>query len=105
MRKLKLNLDDLAIDTFSVSHEPGPGDGTVQGLNGPFGGIASHYTENVGSCDNTCTPSICDGKCTYWQTCNHTRCGATCPPDHTCDPERCPAISADTCTFVEVCGG
>jgi hypothetical protein len=61
MKKLRLSLDELAVDTFTVSDDPRSA-GTVQGNSAPEDAAAiTGWSWLCGSCDGTC-----DG-------------GATCP--------------------------
>ena len=75
--KLKLNLDDLAVDSFDTSRRPEKR-GTV------FGEQCTCYTQctcpGCPTCDNTCN-ATCDATCAY--TCDD----ATCP--YTCDDASC----------------
>jgi len=74
MRKLKLEVDDLRIDSFVVD-EAEEARGTVAGQNEPA------YTASCdGSCVNTCNSCVntclntCQASC--WNTCG--TCNATC---------------------------
>jgi len=74
MKKLRLEVDDLRIDSFAVD-EAEAARGTVAGHNEPA------YTASCdGSCVNTCNSCVntclntCPASC--WNTCN--TCNATC---------------------------
>lgn len=76
MRKLKLDLDDLRVDTFTASEQP-PAAGTVRG-NMPFKIPATDDTGTGGGSD----PG------TNWQSCyctNPHTCAATCGIDFCTD--------------------
>ena len=59
MRKIKLQVDELSVDTFETLKERGGQRGTVYGR---FTETcpSNHYCTNVGS--PTCTPELCQGE-------------------------------------------
>jgi hypothetical protein len=65
MKKLSLKLDDLQVETFTTSGQPGER-GTVQGHYG------TNHTNQ--SCDGTCF----NWTCIYYYTCEDTGCNHTC---------------------------
>jgi hypothetical protein len=83
--KLKLNLDDLTVDSFDTIR-PVPKPGTV------FGEQCTCYTQCTcpgcptcdASCNGTCGDT-CPNTCAY--TCDDASCGATC--GDTYDPDMC----------------
>ena len=81
MRKTRLNMEDLDVRSFEVIPNPSGRSGTVKGREAETILCESHYTYGPGSCYNTCTPSICDSFCSYWQTCGPTACAFSCPPE------------------------
>jgi hypothetical protein len=89
MRKLKLTLDDLAVESF-VTHEGTEPAGTVHGQWHPSMGCD---TVNA-TCDggDTCGGATCDGV-------NHT-CALSCD---TCDQYHCGTIQGYDCTNLLGC--
>lgn len=85
MNKLKLNLEDLAVETFATTPEAQQGSGTVFGQNH----CTCHTQCTCPGCP-TCDAS-CNGTCgaTCDVSCNGT-CYATCAGGNTC---------ADTCYY------
>jgi hypothetical protein len=88
--KLKLHLEDLAVDSFDTIR-PAPKGGTV------FGEQCTCYTQ--------CT---CPGCPTCYESCNGT-CGDTCPATcaYTCDDVSCAGSCAETCDYscdYDLCG-
>ena len=89
MNKLRLDLEDLSVESFSTTPEAGKEEGTV------FGQQCTCYTNCTcpgcptcdASCNGTCAAS-CNGTCDA--SCNGT-CGATCAAscygscDYSCD--------------------
>jgi len=97
MRKVKLSLDGLAVESFATVAESGEYRGTVQGFaTKPWQGCpfqtadtcADPCPSDAGSCAGTCVAS-CAVTCDY--TCPAT-CAATCA--FTCDDPTC--ASCDT---------
>jgi hypothetical protein len=95
MNKLKLDLEDLSVESFATTPEPRAEGGTV------FGQQCTCYTQCTcpgcptcdASCNGTCG-GTCDASCNG--TCGGT-CGATCYAScyGTCDPTW--DASCDTC--------
>ena len=100
--KLKLNLDDLRVESFAVMPESPVGDGTVEGYypTGPCvcdsecpqceGGTGPGGTGEGESCQGTC-PGNCPGP-TQGITCPNT-CGFGWTCDGTC------VVTCSPCTF------
>jgi hypothetical protein len=96
MRKIRLDLDALAVDSFAVSAESAPR-GTVQGHGGRQSidicePLPHDYTEvdctAAASCNGTCYAS-CGGGCGGWS--GYYTCGGfSCREAYTCDPEPAP---------------
>lgn len=93
-RKLKLSLEDLSVDTFSVEGGSARRRGTVFGHTDTMGGMTCEFTCQghtcEGSCERTCGLSCdwsCNGTC-EWScggTCEYS-CGGTCVTcDHSCN--------------------
>ena len=74
MRKLRLDVEQLTVETFEVTRAAERERGTVRG----------HLTNNVITCDNTdCNQNTCLDTCatcpnTCWYSCGDT-CPGTCP--------------------------
>lgn len=85
MKKIKLDLDDLKVESFDTQ----PEEGEVFGYQCPT--CPPNYT-----CDATCpsTCATCAGQNTCDSTCANT-CGWTCPD--TCPPRTCNETSGPTC--------
>jgi hypothetical protein len=95
--KLKLNLDQLAVDSFDTSEAATP-KGTV------FGEQCTCYTNctcpGCPTCDHTCDAS-CNGTCAGQYTCDAS-CNGTC--DWTCDYWQCNGTINDaTCQNYGTC--
>lgn len=77
MKKLKLHLDDLCVESFHTAPRH-PGHGTVRGLElCPPGDDESR----AGTCDASCGGSCadtCDGTCLGDYTCGDWSCGPYC---------------------------
>ena len=94
MRKLRLQLEDLQVDTFQTTAPEKP-KGTV------FGEQCTCYTQctcpgcptcaGYGTCDASCN-GTCYASCNG--TCGGASCGGTC--DYTRDPYNCPQESQAT---------
>jgi hypothetical protein len=95
MRKLKLDLDHLTVDSFDINPSDGTRRGTVQGFSHVCGPTRIDLTclDTCGTCDpscatcvscyntcdNTCGPS-CYGTCQTCQTnCQQESCVYVCP--------------------------
>jgi hypothetical protein len=88
MRKLKLRMDDLAVDSFSIA--AAEGSGTVRGR---------EITQNCGGTDYCTLGSSCDGSC--YASCGDPDCGSYyCTGDNSCY-----ASCADGCTVYGSCEG
>jgi hypothetical protein len=94
MRKLKLDLEDLAVESFATTAEPRRESGTV------FGQQCTCYTQctcpGCPTCDASCN-GTCGGTC--GASCNGT-CGDTCncpTADYTCNGETCNDSCYGTC--------
>ena len=61
MRKLKLQPEDLNVDSFTTAAGPGAG-GTVTGHANPYSGPGPHCTALSDPCGGTCEIS-CNGSC------------------------------------------
>ncbi|HYR09772.1 MAG TPA: hypothetical protein VEQ60_18495 [Longimicrobium sp.] len=81
MKKMKLSLEQLAVDSFDTSAAPAKR-GTV------FGEQCTCPTNCTCPCMGTCAES-CNGTCDYHYTCPATCYGGTC--EHTCE-QTCPAL-------------
>lgn len=89
MKKVKLNLDDLRVESFATTPPASSGRGTV------FGQATEPQTCGAGAtCYQTCTEVgvTCVNPCTG-NTCGAS-CGGTCFED-TCDT--CPQVTCPTC--------
>jgi len=100
MKKLKLNLDALAVETFATDHHSG-GLGTVAGqgftnlcITNNCGGtsLCTGAGGNAGSCDGTCYFTCGDRNCASYEL---TNCGGT-------DYADCGSVNIDTCAYT--CG-
>ncbi len=93
MKKLKLNLEDLTVESFEIKNDPEEF-GTVKGFGKSFG-VSGCLPEcpSDWTCDATC-PDTCEYTCddptcggyTCYQTCDGG--GYTCPPRFTCDAQQ-----------------
>ena len=72
MKKLKLDLDDLKVESFETTPETGNPRGTVVGYGDTFGRCE---TFDLITCFEPCETSTCGHTCA--RTCNNT-CGSTC---------------------------
>jgi hypothetical protein len=66
MRKLKLRMDDLRVDSFDTARAPGAA-GTVRGHDGTAEGGGSRTVCEVATCETNCFNTCYDG-CTYADT-------------------------------------
>lgn len=93
MKKMKLSLDDLKVESFQTTPENDANEGTVFGYITPGPG---------NTCDPGCTDTLqasCNGTCDdpTCSTCEPT-CGSTCGcPPVTC-PEMCGTFACFYCT-------
>lgn len=85
MRKLRLELDTLSVETFDATPAQGEARGTVRGRSGwSFDRCLWTYesecptrlcTPGVGTCDSSCDPNqACDCRYTYNVTCDVNVC-------------------------------
>ncbi len=91
MKKLKLNLEDLKVESFETSSKS-INKGTVHG-NGDT--VVDRTCEEYHTCggQNSCDPTNCPG----CHVTNYTQCG-TCPTDNpTCDDNTC-WVDCTACT-------
>jgi hypothetical protein len=99
MRKVKLDLHDLQVDTFHTSPmESGPG--TVEAYLTTHG---CHIATSPGTCNNsldyctcTCQLTLCDQTCV--DTCSFTCAGDSC--DNTCHTNVCACNLSDFGTCI-----
>lgn len=85
MRKLRLDLDQLTVDTFDTS-TAAKEKGTVFGEQCTCNTVCT--CPGCPSCDATC-PATCAYTCDDWScggSCFLTECGGNTYDDHTCDP-------------------
>jgi hypothetical protein len=82
MKKLSLQLDQLAVESFETS-PPEPGRGTVLG-NAPDDGLYG------GTFDSTCREIRCG--CTYFQGTCDLSCGGGLGCEPSADPQACPTV-------------
>jgi hypothetical protein len=74
MRKLKLSLDALAVESFEASHAESPGAGTVHARNGtPYASCDFCQEIDPYETDNTCPAPTAGASCATCVTC-----GASC---------------------------
>ncbi len=83
MKKLKLDLNDLKVESFETNPHFVKRQGTVQGFK----------TETANTCDEACQATL--------DSCIVTNCGSTCGA--TCDAT-CPATCGDTCDNITCVG-
>jgi hypothetical protein len=107
MRKLTLNLDSLAVQSFETTPEDAAGRGTVLGRGIAVGYPAQTYPYGCpsplcmdtplascdGSCGNSCYES-CNGSCGSCIASCNASCGGTC--DASCG-DTCPASCGPLC--------
>jgi hypothetical protein len=105
MRKLKLSVDALQVESFHAE-APQPNRGTVAGHTGPeecvspYGSCERWCTD--GTCNNTC-PASCFGTCgTCGNSCNGTCDFFTCGGCSTRDTE-CNCQTFETCPGAPIC--
>jgi hypothetical protein len=102
MKKLSLNIEDLAVETFSTgSDETGPQRGTVKARQYSYTYTQPHwYTCQQWECEDTMLQSVCFS------------CGWSCPPcddssvcSMSCGAETCegPTCSEETCGLLHTC--
>ena len=108
MKKMKLSLDDLKVESFQTTPDAGEGEkGTVFGYLTQDLTICDTCDTCNASCNGTCNAS-CGGTC--GNTCNgtcHASCGGTC--DASCNggcggvtcPEMCGTFACFYCTNLD----
>ena len=79
MRKLKLDLDRLAVDSFETQRLDG-GSGTVHGM-GPLNTNANACHSKHASCEHPCRPITLGTGCTIAHTCDGSCFVTTCPSE------------------------
>ena len=84
MKKLKLDLNELKVDSFEISSSLNTHKGTIKG-NGPSLAVTEPCDRTDISCQNTCDGDTCNGTC--YNTCNVT-CPDTCG-FNSCQPTGC----------------
>jgi hypothetical protein len=86
MNKLKLNWDELVVESFETAAQP-QARGTVRGHLSAFKDTCLTETDEL-SCPGTCEPATCDGNCGGGGTGNcgtyEITCEPTGPADGTC---------------------
>ncbi len=94
MKKLKLDFDDLKVESFETTDGPPGGHGTVRGYaSESCGGTCYLNCTYQESCAGTCEPycitnESCEGTCFEQHCTNNTDCGQnTC--DYSCDTGVC----------------
>lgn len=89
MKKLLLNLEDLAVDTFDPVRSTPPVRGTAY--------AHGTYWHDTCGYPTLCTPDTCDDAC---RSAKYTTCGESCAPcsDVCSDGGTCQATVCDTCT-------
>lgn len=87
MKKMKLDLDDLKVESFETTAESQDGEGTVYG----------YITQDLTQCGD-CTNFLCEPT-------NNRTCGSTCGPTcgNTCG-NTCPSTCNNTCGSTCTCG-
>lgn len=81
MKKIRLDLDRLSVESFSTAHEGGEEKGTVRGLQS-YPIACFPPSDSVDPAIDSCAYATCAGN-TCWESCNGTcNCGgsAGCPP-------------------------
>ena len=79
MKKLRLDVEALAVDSFATSASHGRGDGTVRGNVDPEATFQTLCVTDVGQCETyLCRTELnytCDYTCNPWQkSCDYTWC-------------------------------
>jgi hypothetical protein len=100
MRKLKLDLDELAVESFETT-VPEPKQGTIVG-NQQFGPGNPGISQYLGTCGRSCLMCVPDVG-TWWDSCTCQTCAG-----QTCDGPTCFATCYGTCLLTcagNTCGG
>lgn len=100
MRKLKLSLEDLQVDSFHAT-SAASARGTVPGHNWTQYADESCFESCNGSCNHTC-PASCYGGCGSGATCGGT-CGASCGCPPGTDYTACGCATWETCPGAPIC--
>lgn len=86
MRKIRLEIENLSVESFDTAADPSAGRGTVHG----------HHTHLDLSCEGSCFQTNCGAECTYDHGCTQAGgCGGqtgTCPPPWSADGV-CPSLN------------
>lgn len=110
MRKLRLDMDELRVESFDTTAAGGARRGTVRGN---ADGVASAEPDTCQSQDAQCSDdSNCAQSCPWTCAGDPVSCGGSCEGScHTCPDtcgrtcgETCDYVSCDTCLFY-TCGG
>lgn len=78
MKKLRMNLDELRVESFATEHDPGPGDGTVWGHQEALRPKPDTYNAACNITRESCYHSCQGGACSF------ESCPGTCPYQGTC---------------------
>jgi len=100
MSKLRLQLEDLAVDSFETTQAPTPTRGTVDAFATVVAGTCPRRTCGEPTDQYTCWYTCDDASCA--NTCANT-CAATCP--NTCANTCAYTCDDFTCAFTCDCGG
>jgi hypothetical protein len=102
MRKLKLDLDELMVESFATGRNPAEGFGTVKGRTGALCVDDTNYDTCGGggaSAETACGPCPPD---TLFTHCGQNTCPYTCD-DATCQSCPRPTVCMDSCTGIAAC--
>ena len=111
MKKLKLNLDDLKVESFATTPDAASGRGTV------FGQVTHPYDSNCGTCPGNTNCGTCNGESCDYPGCTAAGltcvdpCGpggseaGTCGPANTCVTTCEPQSTCPSPTCGVSCGG
>ncbi|MGD8778128.1 MAG: hypothetical protein PVH88_04125 [Ignavibacteria bacterium] len=99
MKKLKLNLEDLRVESFELNPGKEINKGTIHGNEQP---TVVDDTCVEPSCDGTCYEDTCEDTCGVGPTCDYATCvnTAACGGGNTCDYS-CGSTCGLTC--VKIC--
>ena len=104
MAKMKLDLEDLQVETFAVMPDGEVPFGTVHAFAAAVGDAAAEPATGPSCPEGTCWGATCDQQTCQFNTCagpscEHTRCYQTCPGTcpYTCDDASCMRTCGDTC--------
>lgn len=88
MNKLRLHLEDLAVESFDTVRGRQAERGTVRGNDACCCCCCPCCCTGAVSCGGTCDPSVCNGSCV---TCDASACYGSCEwtCDYSCDPNIC----------------